>query len=59
MKLYVWRSSWNGMRYVSRDPKPRTPYAQHRQRAVARFWNHAEAFADAWARTHPKEETPC
>ena len=28
-------------------------------RDLATYPTHAEAFADAWARTHPKEETPC
>lgn len=47
MRLYVWRSSWDGMWHVSRGPG--------RNHYGARFWTHAEAFADAWARTHPKE----
>ena len=56
MKLYVWRSSWDGMWHVSRDPKPATPYAAHMRRHHGkRFWTHRQAFADAWARTHPKE----
>ncbi len=56
MKLYVWRSSWDGMWHVSRDPKPETPYAAHMGRHHGkRFWTHRQAFADAWARTHPKE----
>ena len=60
MKLYVWRSSWNGMWYVSRDPKPETPYAAYMRRLHDKhFWTHRQAFTDAWARTHPKEETPC
>lgn len=56
-KLYVWRSSWDGMWHVSRDPKPETPYAAHMRRNHGkRFWTHRQAFADAWARTHPKED---
>ena len=56
MRLYVWRSSWDGMWHVSRDPKPATPYAAHMRRHHGkRFWTHRQAFADAWARTHPKE----
>ena len=56
MRLYVWRSSWNGMWYVSRDPKPETPYAAYMRRHYGKhFWTHRQAFADAWARTHPKE----
>ena len=55
MRLYVWRSSWNGMWYVSRDPKPETPYAAYLCRHHGKhFWTHRQAFADAWARTHPK-----
>ena len=56
MKLYVWRSSWNGMWYVSHLPKPETPYAAYMRRHYGKhFWTHRQAFADAWARTHPKE----
>lgn len=57
VKLYVWRSSWNGMWYVSRDPKPETPYAAYMRRHHDKhFWTHRQAFTDAWARTHPKED---
>ena len=55
MRLYVWRSPWDGMWWVTRDPKPLVSILAHLRRDdSARFLTHAEAFADAWARTHPK-----
>ena len=57
MKLYVWRfprtvpaaKSLGGPWFVS-DETADEVYSAHP--------THAEAFADAWARTHPKEEDP-
>ena len=56
MKLYVWRfprtvpaaKSLGGPWFVS-DELADEVYSAHPTQA--------EAFADAWARTHPKEET--
>ena len=50
MKLYVWRSPWDGMWYVTREPKPPWP---HRHLYGGSFWTHAEAIHHAWALTHP------
>ena len=56
MRLYVWRSSW-GEWLATTTRKER--YLRGLGRSVYYRRTHAEAFADAWARTHPKEETPC
>ena len=51
MRLYVWRSSWNNW-LVTTVRKER--YLKGLGWSVAFGRTHAEAFADAWARTHPK-----
>ena len=51
MRLYVWRSPW-GEWVVSTTRKER--YLRGYGRSVYYRPTHAEAFADAWARTHPK-----
>ena len=56
MRLYVWRSPW-GEWVVSTTRKER--YLRGFGRSVYYRTTHAEAISDAWARTHPKEETPC
>ena len=52
MRLYVWRS-------LSSDWVVTTTQKEEwlacLGRIVAHHPTHAEAFADAWARTHPKE----
>lgn len=53
MKLYVWRLSHTTPAEESR------PWIVSTIREVLAYHpTHAGAFADAWARTHPKEETP-
>ena len=51
MRLYVWRSSLGGW-VVTTAQKARDLVGVGRP--VALHPTHAEAFADAWARTHPK-----
>ena len=56
MRLYVWRSPWNGWWLVTTTQKEEWLACLGRSVSLRR--THAEAFADAWARTHPEVDTP-
>lgn len=51
MRLYVWRSWDDWVVSTTRKEKWRAGFG----RAVSLHPTHAEAFAHAWARTHPEE----
>lgn len=56
MRLYVWRHRRVLVWFVTN--KPRQAYMAGFGHALGGpHPTHAEAFADAWARTRPKEET--